>query len=140
MISLMYSRGQKFLARLTCARVIIRYASLRAMSIRQPSGLITILMSFQTHYDSYEFMVMPFEFTNAPTTFMTLMNTIFHDMLDRGVIVFLDDILIYAKDINKHNKLLAEVLHRLWQNGLYAKPSKCLFGIKEVKFLGAYHQ
>ena len=83
---------------------------------------------------------MPFGLTNAPATFMTLMNTIFHDMLDRGVIVFLDDILIYAKDMNEHNKLLAEVLRRLRQNGLYAKPSKCLFGVKEVEFLGAYHQ
>ncbi|MFH3635247.1 reverse transcriptase family protein [Acinetobacter baumannii] len=90
----------------------------------------------RTRFGSYEFLVMPFGLTNAPATFMMMMNTVFHDMLDRGVVVFLDDILSYAKTAVEHEKILREVLKRLRANHLFAKPSKCEFGVQEVEFLG----
>ena len=70
---------------------------------------------------------MPFGLTNAPATFMRAMNNLFSDLLDRGVVVFLDDILIYSQTLEDHTKLLRQVFDRLCQNKFYCKLKKCSF-------------
>ncbi|KAJ4979272.1 hypothetical protein NE237_010052 [Protea cynaroides] len=92
--------------------------------------------TFRTRFGHYEFLVMSFGLTNAPATFMELMNRVFHDMLDTSVIVFIDDILVYSKDEETHIKNLNAALQRLRKEKLYAKFSKCEFWLKEVAFLG----
>lgn len=92
--------------------------------------------AFNTRYGHYEFLVMPFGLTNAPATFMRLMNDLFHDMLDDGVLVFLDDIMIYSKNLDDHRRLVRRVLDRLRKEKLYAKESKCAFFEQRVEFLG----
>ncbi|CAM6084981.1 unnamed protein product [Calypogeia fissa] len=64
------------------------------------------------------------------------MNTIFHDLLDQGVVVFIDDILVYSKTLEEHEQLLKEVFRRLRKAHLFAKPSKCEFAMDEIQFLG----
>lgn len=93
------------------------------------------LTTMRTRFGSYEFIMMQFGLMNAPTTFMMLMNHIFYDMLDHGVVIFLS-ILIYSKTLEEHEHLLEEVLKRLRENILFAKPNKCEFAIEEVEFLG----
>ncbi|KAI3797402.1 hypothetical protein L1987_32659 [Smallanthus sonchifolius] len=92
--------------------------------------------AFRTRYGHYEFLVMSFGLTNAPATFMDLMNRICRPMLDRSVIVFIDDILVYSKNEGDHHCHLREVLEVLKQEKLYAKFSKCAFWHREVQFLG----
>ncbi|KAI3827735.1 hypothetical protein L1987_01818 [Smallanthus sonchifolius] len=92
--------------------------------------------AFRTRYGHYEFLVMSFGLTNAPAAFMDLMNRICRSMLDRSVIVFIDDILVYSKNEGDHHCYLREVLEVLKQEKLYAKFSKCAFWLREVKFLG----
>ena len=92
--------------------------------------------TFQTRYGHYEFVVMPFRLTNAPATFMDLMNRVCRPMLDRSVIVFIDDILVYSKTQEEHEEHLREVLETLRRESLYAKFSKCEFWLREVQFLG----
>ncbi|KAI3822213.1 hypothetical protein L1987_09799 [Smallanthus sonchifolius] len=92
--------------------------------------------AFRTHYGHYEFLVMSFGLTNAPATFMDLMNRVCQPMLDRSVIVFIDDILIYSKNEGDHHCHLREVLEVLKQEMLYVKFSKYAFWIREVQFLG----
>ncbi|GKE15698.1 putative gag-pol polyprotein, partial [Tanacetum coccineum] len=92
--------------------------------------------AFQTRYGHYEFIVMPFGLTNAPTAFMNLMNRVCRPMLDKSVIVFIDDILIYSKSAKDHETHLRQVLGMLKQEKLYAKFSKCEFWLREVQFLG----
>jgi hypothetical protein len=92
--------------------------------------------AFRTRYGHYEFMVLPFGLTNAPATFMNMMQNIFKDQLDNFVIVFLDDILIYSKNKHDHMKHVDVVLSLLRKNKLYAKQSKCEFFKKEISFLG----
>jgi hypothetical protein len=91
---------------------------------------------YRTRYGSYEFLVMPFRLTNAPTTFCTLMNDIFRKWLDDFVVVYIDDILIYSGSLEEHAEHLREVFQRLKENKLYAKLEKCEFGVTEVNFLG----
>ena len=79
---------------------------------------------------------MPFGLTNAPAAFMDLMNRVFKPYLDRFVIVFIDDILIYSKTKAEHERHLRLTLQTLQGNRLYAKFSKCEFWLKEVQFLG----
>nr|GEW52201.1 putative reverse transcriptase domain-containing protein [Tanacetum cinerariifolium] len=79
---------------------------------------------------------MPFGLTNAPAVFMDLMNQVCKSYLDKFVIVFIDDILIYSKDKKKHEKYLKEILELHKKEELYAKFSKCEFWIPEVQFLG----
>ena len=79
---------------------------------------------------------MPFGLTNAPTTFMDLMNKVFHPYLDQFVIVFIDDILVYSKNVDEHTLHLRIVLQTLKDKQLYAKFSKCEFWLNEVVFLG----
>ena len=92
--------------------------------------------AFRTRYGHYEFLVMAFGLTNAPTTFMDLMNMIFKKHLDKFMIVFIDDILIYSPTAEKHAEHLRITLEILRKEKLYAKFSKCEFWLKEVQFLG----
>ncbi|RVW77954.1 Retrovirus-related Pol polyprotein from transposon 17.6 [Vitis vinifera] len=89
-----------------------------------------------TRYGSYDFLVMPFGLTNAPTTFCTLMNKIFHPYLDKFVVVYLDDIIIYGNTLKEHVEHLRKVFKILRQNELYMKKEKCSFSKEEVSFLG----
>ena len=79
---------------------------------------------------------MPFGLTNAPVIFMDYMNKIFRPFLDKFVVVFIDDILIYSKVDKEHEEHFRIVLQILKEKQLYAKPEKCDFWLKEVKFLG----
>ncbi|KAG8489263.1 hypothetical protein CXB51_017315 [Gossypium anomalum] len=92
--------------------------------------------AFRTHYGHYEFLVMPFGLTNAPAAFMDLMNRVFQPFLDRFVVVFIDDILVYSETEVKHDEHLRTVLQVLREKELYAKFSKCEFWLREVTFLG----
>jgi hypothetical protein len=92
--------------------------------------------AFCTRYGHFEWLVLPFGLTNAPAAFINLMHKIFRDLLDRGVVIFLDDILIYSRTAEEHEQLLREVFTRLRQNKLYAKESKCEIWHTEVTFLG----
>ncbi|KAA3483284.1 DNA/RNA polymerases superfamily protein [Gossypium australe] len=87
-------------------------------------------------YGHYEFLVMPFGLANAPAIFMDLMNQIFRPYLDRFVVVFIDNILIYSQDESEHAEHLRIVLQTLRDKQLYAKFSKCEFWLREVGFLG----
>ena len=93
-------------------------------------------IAFRTQYGHYDFLVMSFGLTNAPATFMDLMNKVFHPYLDQFVVVFIDDILVYSKDVQEHEQHLKIVLHILREKKLFAKLSKCDFWLKEVSFLG----
>jgi len=92
--------------------------------------------TFRTKYDLFEWLVMPFGLSNAPSAFQRFMNNVFTDMLDICVIVYLDDILIYSSNKATHHKQVKEVLCRLRKHGLYAKPEKCEFDCESVKYLG----
>ena len=92
--------------------------------------------AFRTRYGHYEFLVMPFGLTNAPAAFMDLMNRVFKEYLDKFVIVFIDDILIYSKSRKEHEQHLRMVLETLKRNQLYAKFTKCEFWLEKVHFLG----
>jgi hypothetical protein len=92
--------------------------------------------AFSTSYGLYEFLVMSFGLTNAPAYFMYLMNSIFMPELNKFVVVFIDDILVYSKNEEEHAEHLHVVLQRLREHHLYAKLSKCDFWLKEIKFLG----
>jgi hypothetical protein len=92
--------------------------------------------TFITKYGLYEFTVMSFDLANAPAFFMNLMSSVFMDYLDKFVVVFIDDILIYSQSEEEHANHLRMVLQRLQEHQLYAKLSKCEFWISEVLFLG----
>ncbi|KAI3813853.1 hypothetical protein L1987_18588 [Smallanthus sonchifolius] len=92
--------------------------------------------AFRTRYGHYEFMVMPFGLTIAPAVFMYLMKRVCKPYLDKSVIVFIDDILIYSKTKSDHEQHLKLVLELLRKEQLFAKFSKCEFWLKEVQFLG----
>ena len=92
--------------------------------------------AFRTRYGHFEFLVMPFGLTNAPAAFMDLMNRIFRPYLDKFVIVFIDDILIYLDSGEKHVEHLRIVLQSLREHRLYSKLSKCQFWLDSVAFLG----
>ncbi|GKD16778.1 putative reverse transcriptase domain-containing protein, partial [Tanacetum coccineum] len=92
--------------------------------------------AFRTRYSHYEFQVMPFGLTNAPAVFMDLMNRAYKPYLDKFMIVFIDDILIYSKNKQEHKKHLKLILELLKKEELYAKFSKCEFWIPKIQFLG----
>nr|CAD40090.2 OSJNBb0012A12.12 [Oryza sativa Japonica Group] len=92
--------------------------------------------AFTTRYGLFEYTVMSFGLTNAPTIFMNLMNKVFMEYLDKFVVVFIDDILIYSRTKEEHEEHLRLALEKLREHQLYAKFSKCEFWLSEVKFLG----
>jgi hypothetical protein len=100
----------------------------------RPSDILKT--AFSTRYGLYEFLVMSFDLTNAPTCFMYLMNSVFMNELDKFVVEFIDDILIYSKNEAEHAKHLRIVLQRQRDHKLYAKFSEYEFWLDSVKFLG----
>ena len=92
--------------------------------------------SFTTRYGLYEYTVMSFGLTNAPAYFMSMMNKVFMEFLDKFVVVFIDDILVYSKNEEEHKEHLRLVLEKLREHQLYAKFSKREFWLKELGFLG----
>ena len=91
--------------------------------------------TFTTRYGLYEYTVMSFGLTNTPAYFMNLMNKVFMDYLDKFVVVFIGDILVYSRSEKEHEEHLRMVLGTLREHQLYAKFSKCQFWLKEVGFL-----
>ena len=92
--------------------------------------------AFRTRFGLYHWRVIPFGLCNAPATFQSMIDSIFYDLLDNGVIVYLDDILIYTTDEQQHVPLVQEVLSRLDKAGLGVNLKKSSFHIKKVEFLG----
>jgi hypothetical protein len=92
--------------------------------------------AFITRYSLYKYTVMSFGLTNALAYFMYLMNKVFMEYLDKFVVVFIDDILIFSKNEEEHDEHLCLVLQKLRENQLYAKLNKCEFWLKEISFLG----
>jgi hypothetical protein len=92
--------------------------------------------AFRTWYRLYEYTMMSFGLTDASAYFMYLMNKVFMEYLDRFVVVFIDDILVFSKTMEEHEEHLRLVLEKLRSNQLYAKFSKCEFWLTEVAFLG----
>ncbi|KAA3487819.1 DNA/RNA polymerases superfamily protein [Gossypium australe] len=114
-------------------RMCIDYRQLNKLRVKDSDIPKT---AFRTRYGHYEFLVMPFGLTNAPAIFMDLMNRIFRPYLDRFVVVFIDDILIYSRGETKHAEHLRIVFQTLREKKLYSKFSKCEFWLHEVSFLG----
>jgi len=92
--------------------------------------------TFSTRYGHYEFVVLPFGLTNAPTTFMSLMHGVLQPYLDKFVLIFIDDILIYSRNQEEHKEHLKIVLQTLRENQLYAKFNKCDFFKDQIQYLG----
>jgi hypothetical protein len=92
--------------------------------------------AFKTRYGLYQYTVMPFGLSNAPATLQNMMNHIFRDLLDLGLIVYLDDILIYAKTEEEHDCIVTEVLKCLAENRLAISPDKCFWSTNQVDILG----
>jgi hypothetical protein len=92
--------------------------------------------AFVTRYEQYEFTIVSFSLTNAPAYFMNMMNKVFMDELDKFMVVFIDNILVYSSTAEEHEQHLRVVLERLRQNQLYDKFSMCEFWLEEVAFLG----
>jgi len=93
-------------------------------------------IAFRTCYGLFEFQVMPFGLTNTPSTFQDMMNHVLSDMLDVGVLTYMDDILVCADSEEGHDRTVKEVLQRLQNNGLAISPEKYVWKDKEVEFLG----
>ena len=85
--------------------------------------------AFRTRYRHFEFIVIPFRLTNAPTAFIDLMHRVFQPFLDYFVVIFIDDIPVYSRSEEEHEDHLRIVLHALRNHRLYAKFSKCEFGL-----------
>nr|GEW92811.1 putative reverse transcriptase domain-containing protein [Tanacetum cinerariifolium] len=129
-------------------RMCIDYHELNKLTIKNRYPLLRIddlfdqlqedipTTAFRTWYGHFEFRVLAFGLTNAPAVFMDLMNRVCKPYLDKFVIVFIDDILVYSKDKEEHRKHLKIVLELLKKERLYAKFSKCDFWLDSVQFLG----
>jgi hypothetical protein len=91
---------------------------------------------FSIKYGLYEYLVMSFGLTNALAHFIYLMNSVFMPQLQKFIMIFIDDILIYSKNEQEHEQHLWIVLQRLREHQLYSKFSNCVFWLKEVPFLG----
>jgi hypothetical protein len=103
------------------------------MKIQEPNISKT---AFRTRYGLHEYTVMSFGLTNAPAYFMYIMNKVFMEYLDKFVVVFTNDILIFSKTEEEHEMHLRLVLEKLRSNQLYAKFSKCEFWLTKIAFLG----
>ena len=93
-------------------------------------------MAFRTQYGPFEYKVMPFSLCNAPSTFQGMMNEVLRQFLDHGVVVYLNDVLIYSKDEKSHVKLVWQVLSKLAQYNLAVAGDKSQFHVPETEFLG----
>ncbi|TYK27830.1 RNA-directed DNA polymerase-like protein [Cucumis melo var. makuwa] len=89
-----------------------------------------------TRYGAFEFLIMSFGLTNAPSTFCTLMNQVFYEYLDKFVVVYLDDIVVYSTTMEEHRDHLQKVFQKLKENQLYVKREKCSFAQERINFLG----
>ncbi|KAJ1189836.1 hypothetical protein NDU88_006578 [Pleurodeles waltl] len=94
--------------------------------------------AFRTPFGHFEYKVMPFGLTNAPAIFQRFMDSVFSDLLNQTVVIYLDDILIYSRNPELHSSHVKQVLQRLRAHQLFCKPEKCEFDKTEVKYLG-YH-
>ncbi|SAL98734.1 hypothetical protein, partial, partial [Absidia glauca] len=92
--------------------------------------------AFNTRYGQYQFRVLPFGLTNAPPTFQAMMNRVLGDFLDKFVMVYLDDILIYSKDMQEHKRHVKMVLDKLREHKFFLNRGKCEFGVEELIFVG----
>jgi hypothetical protein len=92
--------------------------------------------AFRTRYGLYEYMVMLFGLCNAPSTFQAMNNNLLNDLLDEGVIVYIDDILIYTETEEEHIHLVKNVLEHLRKTGLCVSIKKSFFHVKEMEYLG----
>jgi hypothetical protein len=99
-------------------------------------GCDTLKTAFVSRYGLYEYTVMSFRVTNAPAYFMYPMNKFFMEYLDKFVVVFINDILVYSRSEEEHEEHLRLAFQKLRENRLYAKLSKCEFWMKQVAFLG----
>nr|GEW21199.1 putative reverse transcriptase domain, ribonuclease H-like domain, aspartic peptidase domain protein [Tanacetum cinerariifolium] len=121
-------------------RICIDYRELNTLNLKNRYPLPRIDDLFDqlqgTRYGHFEFTVMPFGLTNAPEIFIVLMNRVYRPYLDKFMIVFIEDILIYSKTQEEHVEHLRLVLELLKKEKLYAKFSKCEFWLREVQFLG----
>ena len=93
-------------------------------------------MAFRTQYGQFEYKVMPFGLCNAPATFQGMMNEVLREFLDQGVVVYLDDVLIYSKTMKEHIQLVRKILHKLAQHNLAVAGHKSVFHVPETEFLG----
>ena len=91
------------------------------------------LTAFRTKYGHFKYLVMPFGLKNAPGTFQALMNSILGELIDRGILVYIDDILVYSHDLGSHTVLLKEVFERLRRNKLKVNPKKSTFYQSQVE-------
>ena len=93
--------------------------------------------AFTTYIRAYKPMVMYFGLTNSPTTFQTIINDLFRDLINQGdMVTFIDDILVAIDTKEGYDELVEEVLRRLEENDLFVKPEKCKWKVREVEFLG----
>src|ERR1700710_1940698 len=92
--------------------------------------------AFCTRYGYFEYTIMPFGLANGPATFQAMMNEVLKEFLDQGVVVYIDDVLIYTKTLEDHVILLTKVLKRLEEYGLVVAPHKSIFHTRKVEFLG----
>jgi len=92
--------------------------------------------AFRTRYAHYEYKVMPFGLVNAPATFQAMMNSLLREFVDHGVVVYLDDILIYSKTMEEHKALVKQVLARLECHDLAVSLNKSVFHVDTVELLG----
>lgn len=92
--------------------------------------------AFKTHLGHYQFRVMPYGLAYAPATFQGAMHIVLRPLLRKGVLVFMDDILVHTQDMDTHKQLVTQVLQLLHQHGLKAKMSKCTFGQQRIGYLG----
>jgi hypothetical protein len=92
--------------------------------------------TMHTCYGNFKYKIRPFGLVNAPATFQHMMNTILRPLLNRGVVVYLDDILIYTDTMAEHRELVTNVFSILERKGLAVVAHKLFFHIKEVEFLG----
>lgn len=92
--------------------------------------------AFRCRYGLFEFNVMHFGLINAPATFQAMMNGILSDLIDIGVLAYMDDVLIYAATLEEHDRLVREVLKRLKDSGLAINPKKCVWEVQKIEYLG----
>ncbi|KAA3467010.1 RNA-directed DNA polymerase-like protein [Gossypium australe] len=132
----MLSRIDDFFDQLKGAIVFFKIDLLSGYYLFRVKDLDVSKTTFRTKYEHYEFLVMPFDLTNAHDVFIDLMNIIFWPYLNKFVVVFIDDILIYLRDETEHAWHLNTMLQTLRVKQLFAKFSKCKFWLQEVGFLG----